>query len=133
MPESQSWALATQQAYAAGKAPKKYGTKEGKKEALKKYDDPKSTYKKTADPSSKSKSAGLGLDFLNGFYDELEKIAVVGVADITKQVKNTPTLTSKPKLVSKPTITELETPGTTIDQLGNSRTTPPPPVTAGGN
>lgn len=73
MPEGMSWAIATQQAHAAGKTPKGYGTAEGKKKAKKKYDKPKSEYTQTADPSSKSKTSSLA--FLKGFSDELMKIA----------------------------------------------------------
>jgi len=80
---------------------------------------------------SKSKTFGLSLDLLSGFSDELEKIASVGVADITKTVRNSLPV-SKPKLISKPAKIDLETPSTTIDQIGSSRNIKPPPVTVGG-
>jgi len=40
MPEGQAFAIATQQAHAIGKAPKGYGTEQGKQEAKAKYDTP---------------------------------------------------------------------------------------------
>lgn len=49
MPESEAWAIATQQAHATGKSPKGYGTAKGRHEAKAKYDTP-SDDKKTADP-----------------------------------------------------------------------------------
>lgn len=78
MSESQSFAIATQQSYAAGKAPKDYGTSKGRSEAKKKYDDPKNTYEKQADPSHKSKTASR-LAFWKGFEDELVKIAMAPI------------------------------------------------------
>lgn len=48
MGESQAWAIATQQAYAAGKAPKHYGTKKWRKKAKKKYDTKMNKKNKTA-------------------------------------------------------------------------------------
>ena len=69
MPESESWAIATQQSHATGHTPKSYGTPQGKHEAKKKYDEPKSHYELKADPD-KTKTAMLA-----GFVDELEKIA----------------------------------------------------------
>lgn len=74
MPEGQAWAIATQQAHAAGKSPKGYGTAEGRRTAKQKYDAPKSQYKKVADPSSKSKTS-MSLALLKGFSDEMKKIA----------------------------------------------------------
>lgn len=65
MDEGQSFAIATQQAYAAGKAPQGYGTAEGRSKAKRKYDGPKKQYKKTADPSSKTKTSAY-LAFLMG-------------------------------------------------------------------
>lgn len=77
MPKSQAFAIATQQSYAAGKAPKGYGTSEGRHEAKEKYDDPKSHYEPKAKPSTKSKEASLSfsLDLVRGFSNELTKIA----------------------------------------------------------
>lgn len=60
MPESQAFAIATQQSHAIGKSPKGYGTAEGRRTAKAKYDSPKSSYKKTA--------------MLAGFLDELDQI-----------------------------------------------------------
>lgn len=54
MPESQAFAIATQQAHKLGKTPKGYGTKEGKAEARAKYDKPRSEYRKTADRVKKA-------------------------------------------------------------------------------
>jgi hypothetical protein len=53
MSESQSFAIATQQAHATGNTPKDYGTAEGKRKARRKYDEPPSQYKQTADPKTK--------------------------------------------------------------------------------
>ena len=130
MPKSEAFAIATQQSYAAGKAPKKYGTPEGRHEAHKKYDEGKSHYKQTANPSHKSKTSGLALWM--GFSDELQKIAAsaTGVADTIKMGKK-PTLTSTPKLTSKPVVKEPEPPAAVLDQISSSRTIQPPPVTAG--
>jgi len=66
MPESESFAISTQQAHKLGKTPKGYGTAKGKREAMKKYDEPKSEYQKTA--------------MLIGLFDELDKIAKVNPA-----------------------------------------------------
>jgi hypothetical protein len=78
MPESESFAIATQQAHAVGKSPKGYGTSEGRQAAKQKYDTPRDDVK-TADPgaSSKEKKASIGSVFslLGAFSDELVKIA----------------------------------------------------------
>ena len=86
MPKSEAFAIATQQSYATGKAPKSYGTSEGHHEAKKKYDAPKSEYKKEADPSHKSKTSSLSMDFWKGFSDEL--------IDLAKNEKNLLALTA---------------------------------------
>lgn len=65
LPESQAFAIATQQAHAAGKSPKGYGTAEGRRVAKEKYDMPKSHYQKTA---------GLSEGALAAFLDELSQI-----------------------------------------------------------
>lgn len=131
MPESQSFAIATQQAYAAGKAPKKgFGTPAGKKAAKQKYDSPKSKYTKTADPGHISKSASFSAMWM-GFSDELLKIAsAVTVSDVTKSVK--PPGAKPVKLTSKPVVKEPDPPASTLDQLSSSRILQPPPVTSGG-
>ena len=49
MPESEAWAIATQQSHALGKSPKGYGTTEGRYEAKEKYTTPKDD-KKAANP-----------------------------------------------------------------------------------
>ena len=127
MSESESWAIATQQAHATGKAPKSYGTAEGKREAKKKYDEPMSAYKKTADPGHISKTSGVSLDIWMGFSNELQKIAapVPQTIQSAKRVK-----TGLPKLTSKPAITEPDPPASKVDQLSSSRNQTPPPVTA---
>lgn len=73
MPKSEAFAIATQQSHASGHTPKGYGTAEGKREANKKYDKPASEYEQTADP--KSKSSSVNVTMLQGFADELSKIA----------------------------------------------------------
>lgn len=55
MPESQAFAIATQQSHSLGKSPKGYGTSEGRKKAKTKFDTPKDD-KKTADPGGIGKS-----------------------------------------------------------------------------
>jgi hypothetical protein len=134
MPKSQSFAIATQQAYGAGKAPKKdFGTAEGKRVAKAKYDEPKKEYKQTADPRSvgKAKFGGMALRTVEGFTDELQKIADATTAgDLTKTTKKPSSLFSKPKMTSKPTMKEPEPPSSTLDQLSSSKSIQPPPVTS---
>lgn len=87
MPESEAFAIATQQSHALGKSPKGYGTSEGRHEAKAKYDT-SSDDKKTADPHGvghefeKNSSEGAQVShlvpFLDGFADELVKIANLG-------------------------------------------------------
>jgi hypothetical protein len=129
MSESQSFAIATQQSHAAGKTPKGYGTAEGKREAKKKYDEPKSAYKKTADPGHIAKTSGVSLAMWMGFSNELQKIAAPAPAVLqsAKRMK-----TGLPKLTSKPVIKEPDPPSAVLDHLSNSRSIQPPPVTAGG-
>lgn len=120
MPESEAFAIATQQAHATGHTPKGYGTSEGKSTAKSKY--PKgSTYEQTANPSHKSKSSSADMAMWVGFRDELAKIAAAAPS----------TLTSKPKLTSRPVVKEPDPPGSVNDQVGSSRTIQPPPVTSG--
>lgn len=59
MPESQAFAIATQQSHSLGKSPKGYGTEEGRKKAKAKFDTPKDD-KKTADPGGIGKEAVFG-------------------------------------------------------------------------
>lgn len=135
MPKGQAFAIATQQSYAAGKAPKTYGTEEGRRTAHKKYDSPKGAYKKTAKPSSKSKSAGIDLNSLLGFSDELQKISAAtpsmatGLTDVKKALDNSKRMSlSKPKATSVPQPTVELKP--VQDSLSSGKTTPPPPITA---
>jgi len=65
MPESEAFAIATQQSHAGGHSPKGYGTAEGRKTARKKYDGPRSGYQKTA---------GLTEVTVGAFLDELANI-----------------------------------------------------------
>lgn len=120
MPKGEAFAIATQQAHAAGKTPKGYGTPEGKREAKQKYDEPKGAYEQTADPSHKRKSAAIDLHMLMGFSDELEKISMAFPK--TKLPKNhRPGVTSVPR----------EAPATapTPDPLAATKMSPPLPVT----
>lgn len=59
MPKGQAFAIATQQSYATGKAPKSYGTSEGRRNAKAKYDESRKHYTQTADPKSKTSSIDL--------------------------------------------------------------------------
>jgi hypothetical protein len=128
MPKSEAFAIATQQSYAAGKAPHGYGTAEGRREAKAKYDGPKSDYKKTPDP--KTKKASISLVTMSAFRDELEKIASGAsfaptmVRDVAKR-----RLSARPKLTSAPQGPLPPSPQT--DPLSSSRAFPPPPVTSG--
>jgi hypothetical protein len=132
MSESQSFAIATQQAHASGKAPRGFGTPEGKREAKKKYDEPKSAYKKTADPGHIAKTSSVMVMWA-GFSDELQKIAFAGASTVSNVTKPIPTPGMKlPKLTAKPVVTEPESPASKLDLLGSSRTPQPPPVTSGG-
>lgn len=70
MSKSQAFAIATQQAHASGKTPKKFGTKKGKQEAKAKFDKPKKEYEKRPNPGS------LKSPKLAAMRDELEKQAL---------------------------------------------------------
>lgn len=116
MPESQAFAIATQQAHAVGKSPKGYGTSEGRREAKSKYDSP-SDDKKTADPG------GVGADFvqskeaspisitspfevalLGGFSDELQKIAGAGLVKTAQAPTGPSTVSQIKSLVPRPSM-----------------------------
>ncbi len=75
MPESESWAIATQQAHATGNVPKDYGTSKGKKDAKNKYKTPGDDEQEAA---PKHKTAGIHTAFssslVGGFCDELKNI-----------------------------------------------------------
>lgn len=132
MPKSQAFAIATQQSYAAKKAPKGYGTPQGRREAKQKYDDPKSHYEQKAKP--KEKTSATHTARWSGFIDELEKISrATSVADTTKSIKTTSTLYKKPNLTSKPVTREPDPPAATLDHFSSARTLQPPPVTAAGS
>lgn len=120
MPKSESFAIATQQAHATGHTPKHYGTEEGKRAAKRKYDSP-SQYMDTADPSSKSKSAGLDMAFLAGFSDELTKIATgpTGTGDVMSLAKPKMGTMPKPGAYSTPRISPPATP--TSDPLSSTK------------
>jgi hypothetical protein len=76
MNKSMAFAIATQQSHAIGKSPKGYGTSEGKSEAKKKYDSPKSEYKQTANPGKleSPKMSKESAVMLTAFGAELEEI-----------------------------------------------------------
>jgi len=75
MPESESWAIATQQSHATGHSPKGYGTAKGRHEAHQKYPTPGDDEQKA---SPKSKMAGISVpfssDLVSGFCEELSSI-----------------------------------------------------------
>lgn len=81
--------------------------------------------------SHKVKTSGLAL--WKGFSNEFQKIAAAkGVADSIKMVgSKKSTLTSTPKLTSKPVVKEPEPTASVLDQISSSRTIQPPPVTSG--
>lgn len=120
MPKSESFAIATQQSYAAGKAPSGYGTKKGRKDAGRKYEEPKSQYEQTADPSHKVKSSA-NLTLWKGFSDELEKISAAKGPMMIGQ--SLPTYSKSPavKLPSE----------TKSGPMDRAKSIPPPPATAG--
>lgn len=120
MPESMSYAIATQQSHATGNTPKDYGTAEGKREAKRKYDEP-GKMKQTADPRHKAKSAAVDLAFWSGFSDELSKIAAA--------MPKLPPM-PKPRAISVPR--EPHAPESTLDLLRHSHTNPPPLSTTAG-
>ena len=82
MSKSQAFAIATQQSHALGKTPKGYGTSEARSVAKKKFNTPKDDVK-TANPGIK-KEAQVLLPYLNGFSDELEKIAAIKIPQFIK-------------------------------------------------
>jgi len=125
MPKSESFAIATQQAHAAGKSPKGYGTVAGRREAKQKYDEPKREYVQTANPSHKPKTAS-SLVLWKGFADELSKIAMTTPGHITAMARPKPIKMGR---TSMPRDTPPPTPMT--DALSSTKITPPPPVTAG--
>lgn len=99
MKKSTAFAVATQQSHRLGKTPKGYGTAAGKREAKKKYDKPKKSYVKGANPGdletpkltdrSKTKWTGSKLvkkgqaEFFGGF-SELFKLAFKPVGGFWK-------------------------------------------------
>lgn len=110
MPESEAFAIATQQSHAVGKTPKGYGTSDGKREAKQKYDTPGDD-KKTADPGGigeKMEKVAYLVPFMTAFADELEKIAnMSGQSDLPNPTQigtvkpTTPIDLSKPGKVPK--------------------------------
>lgn len=58
MPESEAWAIATQQSHALGKSPKSYGTVKGREEAKDKY----------STPEDDKKTAGVLSDLYHGVF-----------------------------------------------------------------
>lgn len=124
MEKSQAFAIATQQSHAAGKSPKGYGTPEGRREAKRKYDEPKRSYVQTANPSQKSKTAS-SLAFWKGFTDEFVKIAMT----TPKHVMSMGRPPKAPKLT--PTSMPRDTaPMSPPQSLLSTKSTQPPPVTA---
>ena len=71
MPESEAFAIATQQAHATGNSPKGYGTAKARKKAKKKYPTPGDD-EQQAKPTEKKAMLSIMKD---AFLDELEKIA----------------------------------------------------------
>lgn len=135
MPESMSYAIATQQSHATGHTPKSYGTPGGRQVAAQKYDKPSSAYVQTADPSSKGKSASIDLAFLKGFSDELQKIAATptqpaGLAEMNKTVNSLKPSLKKP-LYAKPNVDRMPPPSSQF--VESSKTIHPPPATAAGS
>lgn len=82
MGKSLSFAISTQQAYASGKAPKNYGTQDGRMEASIKYPKSKKHYKKTPDP----KTAGLGAA-IGGLISKGKNLASKAAPSLTSHKK----------------------------------------------
>lgn len=132
MKKNIAYGVATEQAYAAGKAPKGWGTAQGHHQANKKYDEPKSHYKKVADPNTKSKTSSLALEMMLGFADELEKIALPkapSVGDVRKSVLSAGTALSTKKPAYTKVHKEPSPPASNHDLLESSKVVQPPPVT----
>jgi hypothetical protein len=130
MSESESFAIATQQAHATGHTPKGFGTSQGKKVAKGKYDEPKAEYVQTADPSSKTKKSSISLVSVQGFARELEKIATLAsVNAVGNGALRRSTLMTPPKKTSIPR--DPAPPAPMTDLLSSTKTIQPPPVTAG--
>jgi len=184
MPESEAWAIATQQAHAVGKSPKGYGTAQGKRTAKAKYDTP-SDDKKTADPggvgAKLEKDAGLlnlyksnlapalspddhirsiireemhtkqspkkphhehhklatigypfPFGFLEGFSDELCKIAQMSLSNVAPKPAVSSQITSKmPRIsasVKTPKYTQVNGPGSPGPEAMHQPVLGPPPV-----
>lgn len=83
------------------------------------------------DRSHKTKSADVAL--WKGFSNELQKIATAKgmTGPISTMGSKKSTLTSTPKLTSKPVMKEPEPTASVLDQIGSTRTIQPPPVTSG--
>jgi hypothetical protein len=77
MPESEAWALATQQSHALGKSPKGYGTAEGRAVAKKKFNTPKDDVK-AANPGGLKMDKAAADVMMMAFLDELENIKAAG-------------------------------------------------------
>ncbi len=109
MPESEAFAIATQQSHAVGKTPKDYGTAQGKRTAKAKYDTPGDD-KKTADPGGVGKKMEKAAEliylgpFLTAFSDELVKIANLsgGQSDSQNMAQLGVIKSPAPKDLSKP-------------------------------
>lgn len=123
-----AYALATQQAHKLGKTPKKgagpsgmYGTKQGKKVALKKLDKPRGEYVKT--PAPKEKTAWSALPLFLG----LRKMAAPQMDPETGLVVKppTPSLTGKPKAYAQANIVP---PPAAKGLDFNAKSLAPPPV-----
>lgn len=83
MPESQAFAIATQQSHALGKSPKGYGTAEGKATAKAKY----------TTPGDDKKTAGVLMHSYGSMRSEILKIANVGES-LLQLVKEHPHIAS---------------------------------------
>lgn len=70
MPESESWAIATQQSHATGHSPKGYGTAKSRHKAHEKYPTPSDDEQQAA---PKTKMA-FSLALVGGFCDEMASI-----------------------------------------------------------
>jgi hypothetical protein len=92
MPESEAWAIATQQSHALGKSPKSYGTVKGRAKAKAKYKTPEDDVKK-ANPE-KSKTAFtldgmMGLGGLTAGYSPGRNVAGETAAAIAPEGRKT--------------------------------------------
>ena len=81
--------------------------------------------------SDKAKFGGLALATVEGFSDELRKIAATSPEDIINlAIKKKPSsMFAKPKMTARPNFKDAEPPSSVLDHFSSSKSMQPPPVT----